>query len=109
MVYRNAWDTARVALTAAFSKEQLMGFIAELGYGIHDPRLKLRMRGRGKKAWKGKPWVTMNCDYLAKVIMVLRWDMVDPILLPAKKRGAVCTESKSCFCLSLFAFLFGRG
>lgn len=88
IMYDKVWKITAHRLNTAFNKKQLRALAGSkenggLGLDTLDPRWRASTTGRGKTKtfWKPKRVEVMEKKELAKMVMVLLWDMPDPSTL----------------------------
>lgn len=98
IVYDKIWAKTAHRLNTAFNKKQLRALVGAkerggLGLDTLDPRWRASTKGREKTKtfWKPKRVEVMEKKELAKMVMVLLWDMPDPATL--SKPGPVIMDS----------------
>lgn len=95
LIYSRLWHSTLTRLEKAFTKTQLLSLISlseekgGLGLDFQDPRWKQNQKsGRsGGKNWQAKDKNKMSKKELVSAVLVLRWGMTNPDVLPSGRKG----------------------
>ncbi|GAA6060909.1 hypothetical protein JCM10212_003943 [Sporobolomyces blumeae] len=111
MMYEKVWDKTYNRVNAAFSKLQMLRFCGPFGMDIdvhsseNDALFRQGTKGKKRKFWKSKRLDQMSKRELIHTVMVLKWGMVDPDMVPQPNRGPAVTDAVPLSDRTLFLLL----